>query len=916
MLHRFLQFPLEYVIKKNLKILIGSSNEPAGLPCAMPGRARRGEPTSNEGTHPSMDERYDAQVLERKWQGRWEAENLFRVREAPGRPKYYLLEMFPYPSGNIHMGHVRNYTIGDVVARYQRMCGFNVLHPMGWDAFGMPAENAAIANQTHPARWTYANIDTMRSQLKRLGFSYDWQRELATCRPEYYRWEQWLFLRMYEKGLAFRKESYVNWCDPCQTVLANEQVEAGMCWRCGKPVRQKKLSQWFFRITRYAEDLLLHCDQLPGWPEKVITMQKNWIGKSLGAEIRFPLENGGGEIAVFTTRHDTVFGATFMCLAPEHPLVPKLCQGTPQAGEVLAFVERISHQDRSAKAVEGYEKEGVFVGAYCLNPMTGRRMPIYTANFALMEYGTGAVMSVPAHDQRDFEFAKRYGLPIVAVVQPPDSELDPDAMDAAYAGEGILVNSGAFNGLPNRKAQEAIADHLEANHLGRRTVSFRLRDWGISRQRYWGAPIPVIHCERCGIVPVPEADLPVVLPEDADLLKGGQSPLPVLERFVRAVCPSCGSTQARRETDTMDTFVESSWYFERFCSPDCHTSMFDPAAVDYWMPVDQYIGGVEHAILHLLYSRFYTRVLRDEGLVSFKEPFTRLLTQGMVCKETIACPEHGFLLPSEAHADGGARLCGICRRPVVVGRVEKMSKSKKNVIDPNTLLERYGADTTRLFCLFAAPPEKDLEWSEQGVEGGFRFLNRVWRLAADWMPAAASAQPYGGALRDLEEPLQGLVRKTHETIRKVTRDIEERFHFNTAISAVMELFNAMAMLDGKNPDAAAAGVMRLALESLTRMLAPIVPHIAEELWAALGNTQSILLASWPRWRQDAIERDEVLIVVQVNGKLRSRITAGIDADDAVVTQMALADENVRKFVQDRSVRKVIVVKNKLVNVVV
>ncbi len=863
-----------------------------------------------------MDERYDAQLLERQWQGRWDSENLFRVSEAPGRSKYYLLEMFPYPSGNIHMGHVRNYTIGDVVARYKRMRGFNVLHPMGWDAFGMPAENAAIANKTHPARWTYANIDTMRAQLKRLGFSYDWQREVATCRPEYYRWEQWLFLRMYAKGLAFRKESYVNWCDPCQTVLANEQVEAGMCWRCGKPVRQKKLWQWFFRITRYAEDLLLHCDQLPGWPEKVITMQKNWIGKSLGAEIRFGLESGG-EISVFTTRQDTVFGATFMCLAPEHPLVPQLCRGTAEEANVLAFIERVSRQDRSAKAVESYEKEGVFVGAYCRNPMTGRRMPVYTANFALMEYGTGAVMSVPAHDQRDFEFARKYGLPIIVVVQPADCELDPVTMAAAYAGEGVMVNSGGFDGLPNRAAQEAIAAHLEANHLGRRTVSFRLRDWGISRQRYWGAPIPIIHCERCGIVPVPEADLPVLLPEDADLLEGGQSPLPVLERFVRAVCPTCGSAQARRETDTMDTFVESSWYFERFCSPDCRSGMFDPAAVDYWMPVDQYIGGVEHAILHLLYSRFYTRVLRDEGLVSFKEPFTRLLTQGMVCKETIACPEHGFLFPTEAHADGGARFCGRCRRPVVVGRVEKMSKSKKNVIDPNILLERYGADTTRLFCLFAAPPERDLEWSEQGVEGGFRFLNRVWRLAVDWMPAVGSARSYEGSLRELDEPLQGLYRKTHATIRKVTRDIEERFHFNTAISAVMELFNAMTLLGvDDHPGPVKAGVMRLALESLTLMLAPVVPHIAEELWAALGNSQSILQASWPGWREDAIERDTVLIVVQVNGKLRSRITAGVDADDEAVKQMAFADENVRKFVQGRPVRKVIVVKNKLVNLVV
>jgi leucyl-tRNA synthetase len=814
------------------------------------------------------------------------------------------------------MGHVRNYTIGDVVARYKRMRGFNVLHPMGWDAFGMPAENAAIANKTHPARWTYANIATMRAQLKRLGFSYDWRREVTTCRPEYYRWEQWLFLRMYAKGLAFRKESYVNWCDPCQTVLANEQVEAGMCWRCGQPVRQKKLWQWFFRITRYAEDLLRYCDQLPGWPEKVITMQKNWIGKSLGAEIRFALEGGGGEIPVFTTRHDTVCGATFMCLAPEHPLVPQLCRGTPQEAQVLAFIERISRQDRSAKAVENYEKEGMFVGAHCLNPLTGRRMPIYTANFALMAYGTGAVMSVPAHDQRDFEFAKRYGLPILVVVQPADRTLDPAAMTEAYAGEGVMVNSGAFNGLPNRQAQDAIAAHLEANQLGRRTVSFRLRDWGISRQRYWGAPIPIIHCERCGIVPVPETDLPVVLPEDADLLEGGQSPLPALERFAEATCPACGSRRARRETDTMDTFVESSWYFERFCSPDCDSGMFDPAAVAYWMPVDQYIGGVEHAILHLLYSRFYTRVLRDEGLVSFREPFTRLLTQGMVCKETIACPEHGFLLPTESPVEGGVRICGTCRRPVVVGRVEKMSKSKKNVIDPNTLLERYGADTTRLFCLFAAPPEKDLEWSEQGVEGGFRFLNRVWRLALDWMPLVQSARPYEGSLRELDEPLRGLYRKTHETIRKVTRDIEERFHFNTAISAVMELFNVMTLHGAETGSRHHAEVMRLALESLTLMLAPIVPHITEELWAALGHAPSILLAPWPAWREDAIERDAVLIVVQVNGKLRSRLTAAVDADDAALTQMALADENVQKFVQGRPIRNAVVVKNKLVNLVV
>ncbi|HSV92989.1 MAG TPA: leucine--tRNA ligase, partial [Desulfobacterales bacterium] len=858
---------------------------------------------------------YDPHAIERAWQGRWESENLFRVREQPDRPKYYLLEMFPYPSGNIHMGHVRNYTIGDVVARYKRMRGFNVLHPMGWDAFGMPAENAAIANRTHPARWTYANIDTMRAQLKRMGFSYDWAREVATCRPEYYRWEQWLFLRMYEKGLAFRKESYVNWCDPCQTVLANEQVEAGMCWRCGKPVRQKKLRQWFFRITRYAEDLLLYCDRLPGWPEKVITMQKNWIGKSQGAEIRFPLENGAEEIPVFTTRHDTVFGATFMCLAPEHPLVPQLSRGTAQEAAVAEFVERISHQDRSARAIEGYEKEGVFVGAHCINPLTGRRMPIYTANFALMEYGTGAVMSVPAHDQRDFDFARKYGLPVVVVIRPPDGDLDPAAMTEAYAEDGIMANSGEFDGRPNREAMEAIADRLERENLGRRTVSFRLRDWGISRQRYWGAPIPIIYCERCGVVPVPDRDLPVVLPEDADLLEGGQSPLPSLEQFASVACPKCGDPGARRETDTMDTFVESSWYFERFCSPDCETGMFDRSAVDYWMPVDQYIGGVEHAILHLLYSRFYTRVLKDEGLVNFKEPFTRLLTQGMVCKETVSCPEHGFLFPTQVESEPARRVCSLCRRPVAVGRVEKMSKSKRNVIDPNTLLDRYGADTTRLFCLFAAPPEKDLEWSEQGVDGGFRFLSRVWRLAADWMPQLRGVAACDGSPA-LEGSLKELHRKTHETIRKVTRDIEERFHFNTAISAVMELFNAMAAVPAAGASAEAAAVMRRALESLVLLLSPIVPHIAETLWSELGHAESVVLAAWPSWREDAIERAEALIVLQVNGKLRGRITAAVDAADEDVRRMALADEGVQKFVQGRPVRKVVIVKNKLVNIVV
>jgi leucyl-tRNA synthetase len=863
-----------------------------------------------------MDSKYDPKKIEPKWQAYWDATNLFKVEEDAGKEKYYLLEMFPYPSGNIHMGHVRNYSIGDVVARYKRMRGFNVLHPMGWDAFGMPAENAAIANNTHPATWTYQNIDAMRAQLKRLGFSYDWDRELATCKPDYYHWEQWLFLKMYESGAAYRKESFVNWCESCQTVLANEQVEAGLCWRCGQQVRQKKLWQWFFRITDYAEDLLAYCDKLPGWPEKVITMQRNWIGKSLGAEIRFPIEDRQEQIPVFTTRHDTVFGATFMVLAPEHPLVLKLSQGTPQESEVAAFVERISMQDRSAKSIEEYEKEGVFIGRYCLNPMTDQRIPIYTANFALMEYGTGAVMAVPAHDQRDFDFAKKYGLDIIVVVSPEEDNLNSEVLAEAYVGEGVMVNSGKFNGQPNRAAMEQIADFLEQHNIGRRTVSFRIRDWGISRQRYWGAPIPVLHCETCGVVPVPEADLPVILPEEVDMLEGGKSPLPELKEFLHTTCPKCGHAGARRETDTMDTFVESSWYFDRYCSPKHNLGMFDKSAVDYWMPVDQYIGGVEHAILHLLYSRYYTRVLKDQGLVKFKEPFTRLLTQGMVCKETMACPEHGFLLAEETENRDSNRLCRMCGKPVELGRVEKMSKSKKNVVDPNILLDKYGADTTRFFCLFASPPEKDLEWSEQGVEGGFRFLNRVWRLAAKTMESIKDVPSFSGDADTLSGTNRSVYKKTHQTIKKVSTDIEDRFHFNTAISAVMELFNTMSAVEigENNPDQ--ADVMRFAMETTVLLLSPIVPHFAEELWEALGHKSSVLLASWPTYREDALEEDELLIVIQVNGKLRSRFSVAVDTDDETVKKMALSDEKAKKFIDGKPIKRVIVVKNKLVNIVV
>lgn len=862
-----------------------------------------------------MEEKYDPKVLEAKWQSRWDKSGLFKVSEESDKKKYYLLEMFPYPSGKIHMGHVRNYTIGDVVARYKRMQGFNVLHPMGWDAFGMPAENAAISNKTHPAIWTYQNIDYMRMQLKRMGFSYDWDREIATCRPEYYRWEQWLFLKMLERGNAYRKESFVNWCDSCQTVLANEQVEAGMCWRCGKPVRQKKLWQWFFKITDYAQDLLAHCDMLPGWPEKVTTMQKNWIGKSVGAQISFPVENMDENIPVFTTRQDTVFGATFMCLAPEHPLVTRLSRGTGEEKNVLEFVERISLQERSNRAIENYEKEGVFTGAWCINPVNGRRMPIYTANFALMEYGTGAVMSVPAHDQRDFDFAKKYGMEIVVVVKPDDSDLDPATMTEAYAGDGIMINSGQFDGVDNRRALDDIAAFLEEKGIGKKTVSFRLRDWGISRQRYWGAPIPVVHCERCGIVPVNEKDLPILLPEDSALLEGGQSPLPLLDYFTKTKCPGCGKEDARRETDTMDTFVESSWYFERYCSPKFGDGLFDKKAVDYWMPVDQYIGGVEHAILHLLYSRYFTRVLKDLGLVEYKEPFTRLLTQGMVCKETVSCPEHGYLFPEEAEGESNNRTCKKCGREVSIGRVEKMSKSKRNVIDPNYLLDKYGADTTRLFCLFAAPPERDLEWNEQGVEGGYRFLARVWRLVRTYMDVIRDAGSFVGEPGQLKGDLRELYKKTHHTIRRVTNDIEERFHFNTAISAVMELVNMIYGIELKKDVKEEAGVIRFAIESIALLLSPIVPHFSEEIWEDLGHGSSVLLASWPVYRKDALIKDDILIVVQVNGKLRSKFSVSPDSGDDTIKERALSDDNVKKFINNRQVKKVIVVKKKLVNIV-
>ncbi|MGP8090110.1 MAG: leucine--tRNA ligase [Syntrophobacteraceae bacterium] len=829
-----------------------------------------------------MEQKYSPKSIEHKWQQYWDKSQVFKVGENAGKEKYYLLEMFPYPSGRIHMGHVRNYTIGDVVGRFMRMLGYNVLHPMGWDAFGMPAENAAIKAGTHPAKWTYDNIDYMRNQLRELGFSYDWSREFATCDPSYYRWEQLFFLKMYNRGLAYRKSSYVNWCSKCGTVLANEQVEAGACWRCDTAVVQKQMEQWFFKITAYVDELLDYTYKLPGWPERVLVMQQNWIGKSTGSRLLFPLESGEGNIAVFTTRTDTLFGATFMSMAPEHPMVADLCRGKPQEAAVLDFVERAKRFKRDEREADLLEKEGVFTGSCCINPVTGKRMPIYVANFVLIAYGTGAVMAVPAHDQRDFEFAKKYGLPIQVVIKPAEEQQAPMAQDLTHAFEqdGVLVDSGEFTEMGSETARIAITEALEKRGLAELTLQYRLRDWGISRQRYWGAPIPIIYCEKCGVVPVPEHDLPVVLPLDVELLENGGSPLPVHKPFYSTVCPKCGA-DARRETDTMDTFVESSWYFARFACPDFEGGPLDRERAHYWMPVDQYIGGIEHAVLHLLYSRFFVKVLRDMGYLQTDEPFRNLLTQGMVIKD-------GF----------------------------KMSKSKGNVVDPDEMIQAYGADTVRLFCLFASPPEKDLDWSDQGVEGSFRFLSRMWRLVSENLDALKSAGPCRGG-SPLDKDLAQLRRKTHQTIKKVTEDIRERFHFNTAIAAIMELVNLIhQVLDGRTADPTVWPVVREAVEAAIVISSPMVPHICEELWSILGHQELLLNTGWPKWDAQALKAEEMLIVVQINGKLRSKITAPADATDEELEDIALKDSRIKDFIEGKQVRKVIVVPKKLINVVV
>lgn len=822
--------------------------------------------------------RYDFKSIEKKWQDKWHGEKTFSSSEDSGKEKYYVLEMFPYPSGRIHMGHVRNYSIGDVVARYKRLQGWNVLHPMGWDAFGLPAENAAIKHNTHPGKWTYENIDYMRTQLKQLGLSYDWDREIATCNAKYYRWEQQLFLEMYDKGLVYQKVTTVNWCDSCQTVLANEQVVDDICWRCDEPVLARKMNGWFFKITDYAEELLKGLDDLPGWPEKVKTMQRNWIGKSTGLNCEFQVDGDAASISIFTTRPDTIFGVTFLSIAAEHPLLETLLEGSERAEEVKAFAEKIIQEKKHQSQSEDVVKEGIFTGRYCINPFNNEKVPIYVANFVLMEYGTGAVMAVPAHDQRDFEFAIKYGLPIVPVVHPDAEKLTPEAMTEASVIPGTLDHSGQFNDMNSLEAQDKIIELAEKEGFGGKQITYRLRDWGISRQRYWGAPIPIIYCDSCGVVPVPTELLPVELPDDTGSQHDECTPLHLRDDFISTPCPLCNEP-ARRETDTMDTFVESSWYFARYTCPRHTQSPLDKEKAGYWLAVDQYIGGVEHAILHLLYSRFFTKVLRDLGHLDIDEPFTNLLTQGMVIKD-------------------GA----------------KMSKSKGNVVDPNDLIQEFGADTVRLFSLFAAPPEKDLEWSSKGVEGASRFLNRVYRFITQNPDYFEDPEQSASEMNEASKTLQ---RKTHQTIKRVTDNIEHNFHFNTAISAVMELFNTLSSVcEETRKEKAQTEYIQEAVRSLLILLSPMVPHFCAEMWQISGNTNPLEQQSWPSYDEEKAKEDLLTIVLQVNGKVRSRIQVDAEIDDEPLKEIALADESVKKFTGSKTVKKIIVVRKKLVNIVV
>ena len=829
---------------------------------------------------------YNFKSIEVKWQSYWEENKSFKAERDSSKKKYYLLEMFPYPSGRIHMGHVRNYGIGDAIARFMRMKGFNVLHPIGWDAFGLPAENAAIQNNTHPAQWTEDNIAAMQVQLRSLGLSYDWDREIATCRPEYYRWNQWCFLKFYEKGLVYRKKSQVNWCNACNTVLANEQVIDGCCWRCDGEAEDRFQEGWFFKITDYADRLLEGCRQLSGkWPEQVLAMQSNWIGKSYGAEVNFKIKEKNEVIKVFTTRPDTLYGATFMVLAPEHPLVTKLSLGTEQEIAVGKFVNKVKQEDKVIRTSETGEKNGVFTGVYAVNPLTGEDIPVWSANFVLMDYGTGAIMSVPAHDQRDLDFARKYDLPVRMVIQPVEGPLDELNMTEAFSANGVMVNSGLFNGLFSDEAKSKVCEYLEGTKIGKASVNFRLRDWGVSRQRYWGTPIPIVRCDECGLVPVPEDQLPIQLPLDVDLGNRGQSPLTTLAEFYKTQCPECGKL-ARRETDTLDTFVCSSWYFNRYTSADNNQFAFNRDDLDYWMPVDQYIGGIEHAILHLLYSRFFHLVFKDLGFTKSDEPFDRLLTQGMVIKD-------------------GA----------------KMSKSKGNVVDPDEIIQNYGADTARLFILFAAPPAKDLEWNSQGVEGCYRFLKRVWRIFDDFLSDIKQAGSIPKGYETDSKELRELRRITHVTIGRVTDDIQTRMQFNTAIAAVMEFVNHLyAFRDSwvflKDNSDGARAIVRESFDTLILLLSPFAPHIAEEMWLLLGHETSIVQVEWPVFNKDFTTTEELLIVVQLNGKVRQRITVSASASQEDIKSLALNDSKIKEQTKDREIKKVIVVPGKLVNIVV
>ena len=863
-----------------------------------------------------MNEQYQPQEIETQAQKHWEDNDSFKCIEEPGKDKFYCLSMFPYPSGRLHMGHVRNYTIGDVISRYQRMQGKNVLQPMGWDAFGLPAENAALKNNVAPAKWTYENIDYMRTQLKQMGFGYDWNRELATCHPQYYRWEQWFFTQLMDAGLVYKKEAEVNWDPVDQTVLANEQVIDGRGWRSGALVERKKIPQWFLKITDYADQLLDDLDKLDQWPEQVRTMQKNWIGRSEGVELQFDVD-GYGELEVFTTRPDTLLGVTYVAVAAQHPLAQKAAENNPELTEFLDECKNIKVAEADLATME---KKGMALGVEAIHPLTGKKVPVWTANFVLMDYGSGAVMSVPGHDQRDYEFAVKYGLEIKQVIKPVDASIEVDLDKEAYTEKGILVNSGDFDHLEFDMAFKAIAAELETKGKGKVTVNYRLRDWGVSRQRYWGTPIPVVNCNSCGSVPVPEDQLPVTLPEDVQF-DGVGSPIKKMESFINTTCPKCGGA-AERETDTFDTFMESSWYYARYASRLSDNQMLEPEKANYWLPVDQYIGGIEHAILHLLYSRFFHKLMRDQGLVDSDEPFKRLLCQGMVLADTYYREgENGgqeWISPTDVQveSDDKGRFVSATLKsdgePVLSAGVSKMSKSKNNGIDPQIMIDKYGADTVRLFMMFAAPPEQSLEWSDSGVDGAHRFLKRLWKQAFDHLQTGGDVVALDTAA--LTDDQQALRRKVHETIQKVSDDVERRQTFNTAIAAVMELSNTI----GKFVDVSDQGraVSQEALQTAVQLLAPIVPHITHELWTALGQEGDILTAPWPQVDESALVRTSIEMVVQVNGKVRAKINVAADADKDVILHTALAEENVQKHMADKSIRKQIVVPGKLVNIVV